>query len=95
MTSILGCLRTQASPSRVPARICGRSNSSSGKNSETRIASNPIRTARKLTELTRKQMPAPATRMTPATAGPKMRDALNSVELSAIAFGRSSRPTIR
>ena len=31
----------------------------------------------------------------PAIAGPKIRDALKSVELSAIAFGRSSRPTIR
>ena len=40
-------------------------------------------------------MPAPATRMTPAMAGPKIREALKSVELSAIAFGRSSRPTIR
>ena len=46
MTSIRGCLRIHTSPSRVPARIFGRSNRSSGKNSETRIRSRQISTAR-------------------------------------------------
>ena len=32
--------------------------------------------------------------MTPASDGPKMRDALKRLELSAIAFGSASRPTI-
>jgi len=31
----------------------------------------------------------------PAAAGPKIRDALKRLELSAIAFGNSLRPTIR
>jgi hypothetical protein len=33
--------------------------------------------------------------MIPASEGPKMRDALNKLALSAIAFGNASRPTMR
>jgi hypothetical protein len=59
------------------------------------MASRPISTARKLTALTMKQTPTPAKpRMMPASDGPKMRDALKRLELSAIAFGSASRPTI-
>ena len=40
-------------------------------------------------------MPTPVVAMrTPAIAGPKTREALNRLELSAIALGSSERPTI-
>jgi len=46
--------------------------------------------------LNAKQKPTPAAAMiTPPRAGPKMREALKRLELSAIAFGSSLRPTIR
>ena len=58
--------------------------------------SRPPSTATKLIALTRKQTPTPAKpRRIPATDGPRIRDALKRLELSAIAFGSVSRPTIR
>ena len=55
-----------------------------------------MRTARKLTALAAKHHPTPTAAMTtPPSAGPAMRAMLNRLELSAIAFGSSSRPTIR
>ena len=45
--------------------------------------------------LTRKQMPVPPRPMiTPAIAGPMIREPLKRPVFSAIAFGSSSRPTI-
>ena len=52
-------------------------------------------TAMKLTPLRRKHQPSPtAATSTPATAGPMIRAPFIIEELSAIAFMRSSRPTI-
>ena len=66
-----------------------------GYSSAVRIATSAARTARKLIVLTTKQRPTPATAMmTPASAGPTMRDALTSPEFSATAFGSSFGPTI-
>ena len=81
-------------PSRVPFHIVGRLRSASGKSSPVRIRTSPASTARKLNALIAKHQPAPtaAIRM-PASAGPKMRAVLNMLELSATAFGSSSRPT--
>ncbi len=43
----------------------------------------------------RKQIPTPVVAIsTPAIAGPKIREALKRLELSAIALGSSERPTI-
>jgi hypothetical protein len=95
VTSTVRFRRAYANPSRVPLQRVGRRRSSSGKSSDTRIASRPPSTATKLSVLTAKHQPDPnaAIRM-PASAGPKMRAVLNRLELSAIAFGSSSRPTI-
>jgi hypothetical protein len=61
----------------------------------TRIASSPARTPRKLTPFAKKHHPSPiAPTSTPATAGPMIRAPLKIDEFSAMAFGRSSRPTI-
>ena len=58
------------------------------------MSTSPASTARKLALLIAKHHPAPAAASTtPASAGPKMRAVLNMLELSAIAFGSSSRPT--
>ena len=60
-----------------------------------RIVRSPAITATKLTPFRMKHQPSPtvATR-TPATAGPRIRAMLKIDELSAMAFGRSSRLTI-
>ena len=59
------------------------------------MARRPASTARKLTVLIAKHQPAPTAAIsTPARAGPKIRAVLNRLELSATAFGSSSRPTI-
>ena len=56
------------------------------------IASSAAITARKLTALSRKQVPSPTSLITmPATDGPISRAPLNMKEFSAIAFGRSAR----
>src|SRR5438067_2286843 len=74
--------------------MAGRSNSSTGTKSRARIASSPTSTARKLTALTTKHTPTPAKpRMIPASEGPKMRDALKRLELSATAFGSGGSRT--
>ena len=79
----------------MPRQKVGWRRSSSGYSSDLRIASNPASTATKLTVLIANAQPAPhAAMMSPASAGPKMRAVLNRLELSAIAFGSSSRPTI-
>ena len=52
-------------------------------------------TATKLTALSKKHAPTPAVAITtPPSAGPITRVPLKSPELSATAFGSSSRPTI-
>ena len=67
----------------------------SGNSSPTRITSRLASTARKLIELIAKHQPDPTAAIsTPASAGPKIRAVLKRLELSAIAFGSSSRPTI-
>ncbi len=61
----------------------------------TSIKSNPPITARKLIPFMKKHQPAPTNANTmPAIVGPRMRAVLNIAELSAIAFIKSSRPTI-
>lgn len=52
-------------------------------------------TARKLRALIAKQIPVPAVAMmTPAIAGPTMRDPLKSPAFNATAFGSERGPTI-
>ena len=93
-TSIRGCVRTYASAFARAARGSSAARTPRrGKNSLVRIASRPSSTARKLIALTMKQTPTPAKpRMMPASDGPKMRDALKRLELSAIAFGSVVAP---
>ena len=80
----------------MPRRIGGRSPRSTGWNSLVRIRSSPAITARKLAALAAKHQPTPTAAMTsPPMPGPKIRDALNRLELRATAFESSRRPTMR
>ena len=82
-------------PSRMPRNIVGRARRASGNISDGRIISRLASTARNETAFAAKHQPTPTAAITtPPSAGPTMRPRLNSVELSATAFGSSSRPTI-
>src|SRR5258706_7903875 len=60
-----------------------------------RIANNAMITARKLTPFRKKHQPSPIHEIAkPAIAGPTTRAPLKIEEFSAIAFGKSSLPTI-
>ena len=86
--------RTYPSASPTPLMRVGRTRPWSRKSSPGRIASRPARTARKLALLTAKHQPEPTAAITtPASAGPRIRATLKRLELRAIAFGSSSRPT--
>ena len=62
--------------------------------SDCRISSSPASTARNVAALIAKHQPMPTAAIsTPPIAGPTIRPALNRDELSATAFGSSSRPT--
>ena len=73
---------------------CGSLSRAIGKSSEARISRSVISTAMNETALNMKHQPTPTTAIrTPPSAGPTARAALKRLELSAIAFGSSSRPT--
>ena len=79
----------------MPRRIVGRRRRSSGNISDGRISNRLASTARKLTAFDAKHQPTPTAAITmPPSAGPAMRAMLKRLELSATAFGSSSRPTI-
>ena len=90
--SAIGDRAAQATPSRIPATTRVSRLLTTGVSSSTRISLSAISTARKLTAFTTKQNPTPATAIViPASAGPITREALKRPELSATAFGSSSR----
>src|SRR3989304_2195619 len=84
---------TYRRPSRIWAHVGGgRAGRGGGGN---RTGNKAVRTARNDRPFNRKQTPPPSFPITtPATAGPSTRVTLKADELSAIAFIRSSLPTI-